>query len=150
MVLALVVVGDNRYDSEYLERMKRQAGERVIFTGAIYGNGYWALQKHAAIFVFACEVGGVHPALIEAMAAENAVLYLESPENNATAGDAAVRFTKSADDLAAKLQALLDDPAASQQWAVRAGERARRLYRWDAVAEKYEQLFQGLMRARRS
>jgi len=146
----LVVVGDNRYDSEYLERMKRQAGERVIFTGAIYGNGYWALQKHAAIFVFACEVGGVHPALIEAMAAENAVLYLESPENNATAGDAAVRFTKSADDLAAKLQALLDDPAASQQWAVRAGERARRLYRWDAVAEKYEQLFQGLMRARRS
>ena len=102
------------------------------FTGAIYGDGYWALQKHAGIFVFACEVGGVHPALIEAMAAENAVLYLDSPENNETAGDAAIRYSKSPDDLAAKLQLLLDDPEERQRWADRAadaGERALSLGR---------------------
>ncbi len=123
-----------------------------MFLGAVYGDGYWALQKHAGIFVFACEVGGVHPALIEAMAAENAVLYLDSPENNLTAGDAAIRFSKSAEDLAAKLQSLLDDPAARQQWATRAATRARELYRWDDVAEQYEKLFRGspapLMNAR--
>jgi glycosyltransferase involved in cell wall biosynthesis len=146
----LVMVGDNRYDSGYLERLKHQADERVIFTGAIYGDGYWTLQKHAGIFVFACEVGGVHPALIEAMASENAVLYLDSPENNDTAGDAAIRYDKSPDDLAAKLQALVDDPAGRQQWAVRASERARQLYRWDAVAEKYEALFDEVLRQRRT
>lgn len=145
---SLVMVGDNRYDAGYLDRLKEQADERVIFTGAIYGNGYWVLQKHAGMFVFACEVGGVHPALIEAMASENPVLFLESPENNETAGDAAIRYTKSADDLAAKVQALLDDPAARQQWAARAGERARQLYRWEAVAEKYEHLFEELLRRR--
>ena len=66
----LVMVGDNPYDSGYLERLKSLGDDRVRFTGAIYGDGYWALQKHAGVFVFACEIGGVHPALIEAMAAE--------------------------------------------------------------------------------
>jgi glycosyltransferase involved in cell wall biosynthesis len=144
----LVMVGDNRYDSGYLDRLKSQADERVRFTGAIYGDGYWALQKHAGIFVFACEVGGVHPALIEAMAAENAVLYLESPENNETAGDAAIRYSKSPDDLAVKLQRLLDNPDECGHWAQRAAERARRIFRWDAVAAKYEQLFEEILSKR--
>jgi glycosyltransferase involved in cell wall biosynthesis len=144
----LVMVGDNRYSDAYSERLKHLADERVMFPGAIYGDGYWALQKNAGIFVFACEVGGVHPALIEAMAAENPVLYLDSPENNETAGDAAIRFTKSADDLAAKLQLLLDDPSARRDWAARAVIRARQLYRWDAVAEHYENLFNEVLRWR--
>ncbi len=141
----LVMVGDNRYDSGYLERLKELADNRVKFLGAVYADGYWALQKHAGIFVFACEVGGVHPALIEAMATGNAVLYLESPENEETAGDAAIRYSKSADDLAEKLQPLLDDAAAREHWAARAVSRANRLYRWDAVAEKYEKLFKEVL-----
>jgi glycosyltransferase involved in cell wall biosynthesis len=137
----LVMVGDNRYDAGYLDRLKQLGANRVQFTGAIYGDGYWALQKNAGIFVFACEVGGVHPALIEAMAAENPVLYLDTPENRETAGDAAVRYNKSENDLAGKLQVLLDDDALRQQWATRAKERADALYRWDAIAGKYETLF---------
>ena len=137
----LVVVGDNSYDPGYIERLKSLGDERVVFTGAIYDDGYWALQKHAGIFVFACEIGGVHPALIEAMAAYNAVLTLDTPENNETAGSATVRYTKSEDDLAAKLQALLGDSAARAEMAARAKQRADALYRWDAVAEKYEKLF---------
>ena len=141
----LVMVGDNRYDAGYLERLKSQADERVRFTGAIYGDGYWVLQKHAGIFVFACEVGGVHPALIEAMAAQNPVVYLDSPENNETAGDAAIQYSKSADDLAAKLQLLLDDPEERQRWSKLAAVRANELYRWDDVAAKYEQLFEDVL-----
>src|SRR5271169_5315684 len=134
----LVVVGDNRYDTGYIERLKALGDERVRFTGAIYGDGYWALQKHAGVFVFACEIGGVHPALIEAMAASNAVLYLDTPENAETAGDAAMKYAKSEDDLAAKLQTLLDDPSAREKLAQRAKQRADALYRWDVIAEKYE------------
>ncbi len=137
----LVVVGDNPYDPGYLAGLKALGDERVRFTGSIYGDGYWALQKHAGIFVFACEIGGVHPALIEAMAAGNAVLYLDTPENAETAGDAALAYEKSEDDLAAKLQALLDDPARREQLAIRARHRAEALYRWEAIAQKYETLF---------
>jgi len=140
----LVVVGDNPYKPNYIERLKSLGDERVRFMGAIYGDGYWALQKHAGVFVFACEIGGVHPALIEAMAASNAVLYLHTPENAETAGDAAMKYAKSEDDLAAKLQSLLDDPSARQRLAESAKQRADALYRWDVIAEKYEELFQRL------
>jgi glycosyltransferase involved in cell wall biosynthesis len=142
----LVMVGDNRYDPVYLERLKSMGDERVRFPGAIYGDGYWALQKHAGIFVFACEIGGVHPALIEAMAAGNPVLYLDTPENAETAGDVAVRYDKSEDDLRAKLQVLLDDAGARQTLAVRAKQRADTLYRWEAIAEKYERIFAALVK----
>jgi glycosyltransferase involved in cell wall biosynthesis len=137
----LVVVGDNRYDPGYIERLRALGNERVHFTGAIYGDGYWALQKHAGVFVFACEIGGVHPALIEAMAANNAILYLDTPENAETAADAAIPYSKSEADLAAKLQAVLDSPAQRAQLAVRAGRRAHDLYRWETIAEKYEHVF---------
>jgi glycosyltransferase involved in cell wall biosynthesis len=135
------MVGDNRYDSGYIDRLKLLGDARVRFTGAVYGDGYWALQKHAGIFVFACEVGGVHPALVEAMAASNSVLYLDTPENTEAAADAAIPYEKSEADLASKLQALLDDEGARQQLAIRAKQRADALYRWDAIAQKYEKVF---------
>jgi glycosyltransferase involved in cell wall biosynthesis len=137
----LVVVGDNPYDRGYIERLRALGDERVRFTGAIYGDGYWTLQRHAGVFVFACEIGGVHPALIEAMAAENAILYLDTPENTETAGDAGVAYGKNQADLAAKLQSFLDSAESRTQFAARAGQRARELYRWEAIAEKYEKVF---------
>jgi len=140
----LIVVGDNPYDPGYIERLRALGDERVRFTGAIYGDGYWALQKHAGVFVFACEIGGVHPALIEAMAAENAILYLDTPENAETAADAAVPYMKSETDLSSKLQAVLNSPEQRRQLAARASQRAHDLYRWEAIAEKYEQIFQKL------
>jgi glycosyltransferase involved in cell wall biosynthesis len=140
------VVGDNPYDRGYLERLQSLGDERVRFTGAIYDDGYWALQKHAGIFVFACEIGGVHPALIEAMAASNPVLYLDTPENSETAGDAGVKYEKSEEDLTAKWQAVLDNAEQREQLAARAKQRADALYRWDAIAEKYEKVFEELLK----
>ena len=35
--------------------------------GAIYGPGYHELQSHCFAYIHATEVGGTHPALIEAM-----------------------------------------------------------------------------------
>src|SRR5207248_10911033 len=101
----LVMVGDSRYDPAYAERLRLQAGPGVIFTGAIYGLGYWELQRHAGVFVFACEVGGIHPALIETMASGNASLFLDTESNRETAADCGVAFSMDAQagaDLACK------------------------------------------------
>ena len=49
-------------------------------------------------------------------------------------------------DLTAKLQSLLDDSAARQQFALRAKQRADALYRWEAIAEKYEKIFSELVK----
>ena len=63
----LVMVGGNPYDAAYVDRLKSLADQRVVFLGGVYGPGYWQLLRNAGLYVFACEIGGVHPALVEAM-----------------------------------------------------------------------------------
>src|SRR5207245_2866539 len=105
----LVIVGGNTYEARYVERLKSAADDRVIFLGPVYGAGYWQLLRTAGLYVFACEVGGVHPALIEAMAAQRPVLYLDTPENRETAADGGMPFRADSADLAAGISRLLAD-----------------------------------------
>ncbi len=136
----LVMVGWNPYDPGYIERLKALADPRVIFAGPVYGESYWALQKNSGIYVFSGEVGGIHPALVEAMCAHSAVLYLDTPANRETADDAGIPFTDEG-DLAERMRALLAGPETIRMMAARAGARAGVLYRWERVAEQYEELF---------
>ena len=39
----------------------------IVMPGAIYGEGYRQLGSHCFAYIHATEVGGTHPALIEAM-----------------------------------------------------------------------------------
>ncbi len=141
----LAVVGGNPYRPEYVEELKKTGDPRVVFTGPIYGDGYWQLQQNAGVYIHATEVGGTHPALIEAMACANAVLYLNTPENVEVAGDTGVAFDHSADDLAQKFERLLGDPKLREELAGRAHGRARQLYNWDGITAEYEHLFNRLL-----
>ena len=67
--LPLAIVGDAPYASDYIARLHATTDPRVRFVGAIYGAGYRVLRSHAAAYVQATEVGGTHPALVEAMGA---------------------------------------------------------------------------------
>jgi len=142
----LVMVGGNPYDPAYVARLKSLADGRVVFLGGVYGPGYWQLLRNAGLYVFACEVGGVHPALIEAMVAGNPVLYLDTPENRETAADCAVAFRPDAADLAAQLTRLLADPSLRDSRAHKARERAEAAFGWEAVTRSYESLFAKLLR----
>jgi glycosyltransferase involved in cell wall biosynthesis len=137
----LVLVGGNPYDIRYVERLKSLADSRVVFTGPVYGKQYWALLKNAGLYIFACEVGGTHPAFLEAMAAENAVLYLDTPENRETAGDCGIAFRPDAEDLAVKILATIRDPDLRSELGRRARDRAKTLYSWEQITQKYEDLF---------
>jgi glycosyltransferase involved in cell wall biosynthesis len=141
----LVVVGGNAYDAAYVDRLKSLADRRVIFLGPVYGSGYWQLLRDAGLYVFACEVGGVHPALIEAMAAQMPVLYLDTPENRETAGDGGVPFRADSSDLAARISRLLDDANLRQELGRKAHERAARAFGWEETTQKYEALFSQLV-----
>jgi glycosyltransferase involved in cell wall biosynthesis len=140
----LVIVGGNAYKPEYPEYLKSIADKRVIFTGGVYGEGYWALQKNAGLCVFASEVGGVHPALVEAMAARNAVLYLDTRENRETAGGCGVSFNNES-DLAGKMAALTADPDRLSDLAEHAQQRAQELFSWERITGQYEALFGELL-----
>ncbi len=143
--LPLVIVGDAPYASDYIERLHAMADQRVRFTGAIYGAGYGILQSHATAYVQATEVGGTHPALVEAMGRASAIVANNVPEHRETLGDAG-RFYAGVDELAAIISELLDDPAQLQHLREAARSRAERIYSWDAITDSYEAWFRHLSR----
>lgn len=143
--MKLVVVGDAPYATEYKKRLKELAAddERVIFTGFVFGSDYKTLQQNAYAYIHATEVGGTHPALIEAMGFGNCVLCLSTTENDEVAGDAAI-FFRNAGDLASEIQKLTDYRSWVDAYRQKARERARANYSWDAVTDEYEKLFRSL------
>lgn len=140
----LVVVGDAPYARAYIEKVRASADPRVVFPGAIYGEGYRELLAHAAVYVQATEVGGTHPALVEALGYGRVVCYHQSPENEEVAGGAALAFdVHRPGSLSGVLTALLDDPKGSSVWKQRARKRTEERYRWDDVTDRYEAILAG-------
>ena len=137
----LVIVGGNTYKPSYMRQLESLADQRVIFTGPVYGDRYWALQQNAGLFVFAGEIGGIHPALVEAMAAGNAILYLDTPANRETAGGCGIPFSSDQADLEAKMAQLIHDSKQSQELGEEARRRAQQTYSWGKIVEQYETLF---------
>jgi glycosyltransferase involved in cell wall biosynthesis len=144
----LVIVGGNAYKPAYVERLKCLGDRRVLFLGPIYGPGYWQLLGNAGLYIFGCEVGGVHPALIEAMAAGKPVLYLDTPENRETAGEGGLPFRAETDHLAAEIWRLLNESDLRRELGQKARERAARLFGWKETTLKYESLFSQLAHKR--
>ncbi len=139
----LALVGDAPYAPDYIAQVRETRDPRVVLPGAIYGQGYKELQSHCFAYIHATEVGGTHPALIEAMGRGALVLYLDTPENAEVASGAGIAFTG---DLASKLRFALAMPEQERDRLQRAAaERAAERYSWDAVTTAYEKLLAGLL-----
>lgn len=142
--LKLALVGDAPYAAGYLERVRATTDARVILPGAIYGLGYHELQAHSFAYIHATEVGGTHPALIEAMGRGALVLYLDTPENAEVAGGAAIPFTH--DNLTERLRQALDmSEEERESWREKARRRIADCYNWETVADAYERLFRRML-----
>lgn len=140
--LPLVMVGDAPYSNELIDRMKQEADSRVLFPGAIYGDGYRELLSHALAYVQATEVGGTHPALVEAMGYGNCVVVNGTPENVEAAGEGAPVFdAHQPATLARILDKLRQDPEQARRLGEEAAQRAHERFSWDAVSQRYAQLF---------
>jgi glycosyltransferase involved in cell wall biosynthesis len=141
--LDLVMLGSATYDDELGREVRAAAGPRAFLPGTVFGDGYVGLQVNAACYVHATEVGGTHPALIEAMGAGNLVLVLDTPENREVAGDAAVFFADEA-QLAERLRwAAALTSAERESWRQRSRALAAERYSWDAVSASYLRLLRG-------
>lgn len=140
--LPLVMVGDAPYADEFIRSFRERADARVLFPGAIYGEGYRELQSGALAYIQATEVGGTHPALVEAMGYGNCLLVNDAPENREVAGDPAIYFqAQQPETLSACIQWVLDHPEEALERGRRSAERAKERYSWDAVTQEYQRLF---------
>lgn len=141
----LLIVGDAPYARQYIDNLKSRArgDRRISFTGFVFGQDYRALQQNAYCYVHATEVGGTHPALLEAMGYGNCVLTLGTPENVEVVGDAGIAYEDEI-DLTEKLQRVLRDGSLVQSYRNRAQVRVQKFYDWEHVVDEYEQVFADL------
>jgi glycosyltransferase involved in cell wall biosynthesis len=143
--LKCVIVGSASYAEEYIAslRSSAQGDPRIVFTGYVFGQGYYELGSNAYIFVETSGVGGTHPALVEAMAFGNCVVVHNTPENLETIGDAGFAYDGSngAKTLRQVLSRLLSDPRLVAEYRQRARQRAKTQYCWETVTDAYERLF---------
>lgn len=137
--MPLVIVGGAPYAEEYIAQLKSTRDPRVKFPGFVFGQDYRALQQNAYCYVHATEVGGTHPALIEAMGAGNCALTLNTPENREVINGAGIVYD-SVEDLTVKLQHVIDCPETIGEYRRRAMSRVLELYNWEQITDQYEEL----------
>ena len=141
--LRLALVGDAPYAADYIAQVRDTRDPRIVIPGAIFGQGYRELDSHCFAYIHATEVGGTHPALIEAMGRGALTLYLDTPENAEVAGGAGLPFThENLTQVMERVLASSEEERAS--WRARAVERVRSHYSWDAATDAYEKLLKGL------
>jgi len=137
----LVIAGAANYRSRFVRRLRRMADLRVVFLGPVYQPGHIReLHCGAFAYVHGNEVGGTNPALLKALGYGNCVLALDVPYNAEVAGEGALLYKKDPEDLTAKLNLILGDPALVERLRPRAKERVIHPYRCDAVVDAYERL----------
>jgi glycosyltransferase involved in cell wall biosynthesis len=139
----LALIGDAPYAAEYIAKVRDTRDPRIVMPGAIYGDGYRELGSYCFAYIHATEVGGTHPALIEAMGRGALTLYLDTPENAEVAGGAGLPFThENLPQVMERVLAMSEaGRAALRQQAL---ERVRQRYSWDHVTDEYEKLLTGL------
>lgn len=138
----LVIVGGAPYSKKYIASLKNINENRIVFTGFVFGEGYIELQSNAYCYIQATEVGGTHPALIEAMYIGNCVIANETPENQEVLGNCGLFYKKNdIADLSEKIKFVLNNPRISKELGKKAAKRVRLMYSWESTCNKYEELF---------
>ncbi|WP_186307653.1 DUF1972 domain-containing protein [Microbacterium sp. 1.5R] len=140
--LPLVVVGSAPYSAEYTQEIERiaDADDRIRLVGGVFDQELLdALYANALTYVHGHSVGGTNPSLLRAMGAATAVIGYDVPFNREVLDDEGWLFTTPS-DVADRILAAEADRGGTAERGRRHRERARESFRWDDVADAYEDL----------
>jgi glycosyltransferase involved in cell wall biosynthesis len=144
--LKLVIVGSETPRTSYTDSLQRAAGERVVFTGDVFGEALDALYAHSLLYILASRVEGLPITVCEAMTHGKALVLSDIPENTEVGGDAARYFR--CGDVNALLHALTDlveDAPARDRLGASARRRSEQIYNWDLITDQIEALYYRLL-----
>ena len=142
----LAIAGGANWDSPYVRSLHETIDDRVKLLGPVYAEGHMReLRTNSFAYVHGNEVGGTGPALLEALAAGTCVMALDVNFNLEVIGDAGIFYRKDPADLAAKMQAIVDDPSLTDPYRERGPRRIAEAYQWPVIVEQYEQLLERLV-----
>jgi len=141
--MKLVIVGGNRYNPDYVDKVKAAVAgdDRILVTGPIYGKEADELYFNAAIFVNASTIEGTSLSILQAMGNGCALLVSDIRENVSAVHDAALQFkADSMDDFVQNFQRLTQDGNLRDELSLKARKVVRDFYSWEVAADKFEKL----------
>ncbi|MDN3478910.1 glycosyltransferase [Curtobacterium sp. APC 4022] len=146
----VVIVGSSGYGGD-LDQKAQELADRhahVRWLGHLSDDGLlYALWQHAGAYFHGHSVGGTNPALVQAMALGAPIVALDTVYNREVLGPDHTAFTSAdGDHIAARISALLSDPAEQEQTSERGITRARQHYSWRDVSARYEAVLRALVR----
>lgn len=143
----LVVVGDAPYADDYKAQLRAAANDRVIFTGFQFGDAYRELRSNCFAYIQATEVGGTHPALVEAMAHGNYIIANDVPEHRETLHDCGEYYAKNDFVMLSEVFKRVAGMSAADRRVMqdKAVAFAQAQYSWSAITDQYEALFKRVL-----
>lgn len=147
--MKLALAGGFSFSEDYVKLLKKYEGDRVKFLDYVFGDGLEELWSHAYAVAQPSTVEGLSISLLEALSYGRCVLLSDIPENLEVGEDCAVSFrSQDVDDLQAKLEMLIRDPALVKEYERRASAHILAHYSWDKIAENTEALYRDVLARR--
>jgi glycosyltransferase involved in cell wall biosynthesis len=146
--LKLVIAGDAAHEVAYKSELYQLAenNKDIIFTGFVTGKLLHELFSNCYLFVLPSEVEGLPTALLEAMSHGNCCLVSDIPENQEAMNGFGYLFkNKDPNDLAVKLDYLINHPDAVESVKEKAKNYVLQNHSWDKIADDFEKLYSTLI-----
>jgi glycosyltransferase involved in cell wall biosynthesis len=140
--MKLVLVGGSPNPGSYEQEISQTKDERVIFAGYVYGDDTNILMKNAYVYIQPSLIEGLSPVILTVMGLGTPLICSDIVENNYITGENAVHFTSGdSNSLAGKIEYSLKHPDHMKEMAENGRTDILGRFNWDAVAEKYLELF---------
>jgi len=144
----LVVVGSAPYSQWYIDKVRAAAADdpRIRFLGGVYDQDLLnELYANSRTYIHGHSVGGTNPSLLRAMGAGSAVMAFDCEFNREVTASNAF-FWSNAEELTALFDEIAEGEIDEQLLGFGAAGRQRvaEVYRWDAVADAYEDMLASL------
>ena len=139
----LVVAGDSSHSDGYVNRLKENSSEKIIFLGEVGGNLLKELYSNAYIYVLPSEIEGLPITLLEAMGYGKCVLISDIPENIEVINNhyGFCFRNKDTESLKRTLSYLLKNPDDVSNVGLLAKSRVAECFNWDMTAQQTEQVY---------
>ena len=137
---SLVIAGSNDSMPNYESYLKDLANSnnRIIFTGAVYGDDKEALIKHCAAYCIPSSIEGLAITLLEAMSYGKICIASDIPANKEGLGDNAIWVkAEDVDSLAGAIIKVNNNYSIIKDYGQLNIERIKSLFTWPIVARQY-------------
>jgi glycosyltransferase involved in cell wall biosynthesis len=143
----LVIAGPTWHSEEYTASLKKKAEGHadIVFTGEVGTELVEELYSHCRAFVLPSEIEGMSLSLLDAMAFGCCIISSDIPENTDVVRDVAITFrTGDVEDLAKRIELVMSDSTAVNEFKAKSKARVTDEFLWDTVVKRWMKMYDSL------